>query len=393
MQDLIKDVVLLVLGGIGTAIWFFWRRRAEQTPVFENIQKAERLLSFQKELDKTNYSIGDLKNLESALMGRAEVAKELGESYAEEAEELRKVEFNKSMTQTELNVFASQAYQRSERKLESTIAELKKYYSPNEIERFDETNNAWRDYQLKYAEFISSQYKGGSIYNLIYASALESLTIARIVELETELKRSKETLVTQDILHWKEKKLKWSHGPSALTTINERINAGAQKRPKSLRVLYFDIAYPIDAHEFTDLDGNAVMLVTAFSHNKRELPLKRVYVNSGGKKTELKIITFMLSIENSISLAAKTFGQYRMDGIYLFPLYFKAQSGNIAADFAKNRDGFVLSELGNSDKDKIEGLPLTPPTGKGPSPDILQRVIAREFPGFKLPYLMEARST
>lgn len=75
--DMLKDVVLLLLGGIGTAVWFFWRRKAEQAPVFESIQKAEKLLSLRKELDNTNYTVEDLKSLEDALMGRAEVAKEL----------------------------------------------------------------------------------------------------------------------------------------------------------------------------------------------------------------------------------------------------------------------------------------------------------------------------
>jgi hypothetical protein len=51
--DMLKDVVLLLLDGIGTAVWFFWRRKAEQAPVFENIQKAEKLLSLRKELDKS----------------------------------------------------------------------------------------------------------------------------------------------------------------------------------------------------------------------------------------------------------------------------------------------------------------------------------------------------
>lgn len=386
MPDWGKDIVLLIIGGIGTAIWFFWRRKAEQTPVFENIQKVEKLISLQKELDKTNYTIEDLKNLEHALMGHAEVAKELGESYEQQAEELKRIESSQAMTQSELNIFASQAYQRSERKLESTIAELKKYYSSNEIAIFDETNKAWRDYQSKYAEFVASQYKGGSIHLLIFASALESLTIARIVELETELKRNKDSCVTQDILHL-QTELKWSKSPSPLTTINKRIDTEAQKLPKAHRVVYFDIAYPSSPHELIDLDRNAVLLVSAFSHNKRELPLKRVYVNSEGKTIELKIITFMLSIQNHTSLAAKTFGQYRMDGIYLFPIYLKAKPGNIAADFAKNRDGFVFSEVAVSNMEKLEGLPLSPPSGKGPSPDILQKFIAREFPGFKLPYL------
>jgi uncharacterized protein YecT (DUF1311 family) len=94
-----------------------------------------------------------------------------------------------------MNIVAAQAYERAERKLETIIAELKEYFSPEEIARLDETTEAWRNYQRKHAEFLISQYEGGSIQPLIYASALESLTIARIVELETELKRLKDTCV------------------------------------------------------------------------------------------------------------------------------------------------------------------------------------------------------
>ena len=194
-MDWIKDIALVILGGIGTAIWFFWRRKVEQKPVFENIQKAEKLLSLRKELDKTNYTIKDLRSLEDALMGRAEAAKELGASFEKQAEEIRRIEFDSAMTQTEMNIVAAQAYERAERKLETTIAELKEYFSPEEIARLDETNEAWRNYQRKHAEFLASQYEGGSIKPLIYASALESVTIARIVELETELKQLKDTCV------------------------------------------------------------------------------------------------------------------------------------------------------------------------------------------------------
>jgi uncharacterized protein YecT (DUF1311 family) len=195
MMDCIKDIALVILGGIGTAIWFFWRRRVEQKPVFENIQKAEKLLSLRKELDKTNFTIKDLRSLEDALMGRAEAAKELGASFEKQAQEIRRIEFDSAMTQTEMNIVAAQAYERAERKLETTIAELKEYFSPEEIARLDETNEAWRNYQRKHAEFLASQYEGGSIQPLIYASTLESVTIARIVELETELKQLKNTCV------------------------------------------------------------------------------------------------------------------------------------------------------------------------------------------------------
>jgi uncharacterized protein YecT (DUF1311 family) len=195
MMDFIKDIALVILGAIGTVIWFFWRRKVEQKRVFENIQKAEKLLLLRKELDKTNYTIEDLKSLEDALMGRAEVAKELGASFEKQAEEIRRIQFNSAMTQTEMNIVAAQVYERAERKLETIIAELKEYLSPEEIAKLDETNEAWRNYQRKHAELLASQYEGGSIQPLIYSSALESLTIARIVELETELKQLKDMCV------------------------------------------------------------------------------------------------------------------------------------------------------------------------------------------------------
>jgi uncharacterized protein YecT (DUF1311 family) len=195
MPAWVKDVLLLVLGGIGTAAWFFWRRKAEQTPVFENIRKAEKLLSLRRELDKTNYSIADLRSLEDALMGRAEVAKKLSASFEQQAREIRELEFNGAMTQGEMNCIAAQAYKRAEQKLASTITKLKEILSPEGIEHLDEANEAWRAYQRKHAAFAASQYEGGNIQPLIYATTVELVTITRIVELEAELKQLRETCV------------------------------------------------------------------------------------------------------------------------------------------------------------------------------------------------------
>jgi uncharacterized protein YecT (DUF1311 family) len=193
--DMLKDVVLLMLGAIGTAVWFFWRRKAEQAPVFENIQKAEKLLSLRKELDNTNYTVEDLKNLEDALMGRAEVAKELSVTYEQQAQQVREIEMNTTMTQAEMNIVAAQAYRKVEQKLDVIIEQIKTFFSPEECEHFDKANQAWKTYQKIHANFVASQYEGGSIQPLIHASALETVTIARIVELETELKSMKDTQV------------------------------------------------------------------------------------------------------------------------------------------------------------------------------------------------------
>lgn len=193
--DMLKDVVLLVLGGVGTAVWFFWRRKVEQAPVFENIQKAEKLLSLRKELDSTNYTVKDLKNLEDALMGRAEVAKELSITYENEAQQVREIELNGAMTQTEMNIAAAKAYRKAEQKLDTVIKQIKVFLSPEECARFNSANEAWRIYQRENADFLASRYEGGSIQPLIHASTLETVTIARLVELEAELNFTKETQV------------------------------------------------------------------------------------------------------------------------------------------------------------------------------------------------------
>ena len=186
--DMIKDIVLLVLGGVGTAIWFFWRRRAEQAAVFENIQKAEKLLFLRKELDSMNYTVDDLKMLENVLMGRAEVARELGVTYEREASQVREIELRGAMTQGEMNAAAAQAYENAQRRLDSVIFQMKQYFSPEESLRFDGAHSAWQTYQQAHAMFLASQYEGGSIQPLIHASALETVTVARLVELEAELK-------------------------------------------------------------------------------------------------------------------------------------------------------------------------------------------------------------
>ena len=186
-SNLAIDVLILFVGGTGTAIWFFWRRKAEQAQVFEEIQKAERLLSLRKDLDNTNYTIKDLKNLENSLMGRAEAAKKLNIIYENEVKKIQNLESSGLMTQYEMNVAAGQAYEKADKRLKEIIAEMKEFYSPEESYRFDKTNSVWLEYQILNAEFQASHYEGGSMQPLIYASALEAGATARIVELETEL--------------------------------------------------------------------------------------------------------------------------------------------------------------------------------------------------------------
>lgn len=172
---------------MGTVFWFFLRRKIEQKPVFENIQKAERLLSLRKELDNKNVTLEDLKKFENELMGRAVIAEELSISYQQEAQQIRDID-STNMTQSEMNAIAFKGYQNAEHKLDDLIEELKSFFTPKECDHFDKVNEAWRIYMQIHADFEASKYEGGSMQPLIHAGSLETAINKRIVELESELK-------------------------------------------------------------------------------------------------------------------------------------------------------------------------------------------------------------
>jgi len=46
------------------------------------------------------------------------------------------------------------------------------------------------------------------------------------------------------------------------------------------RVAFFDAAYPRDSAELVEMNGYAIVVVTALSQDSTELPLARVYVNA-----------------------------------------------------------------------------------------------------------------
>jgi uncharacterized protein YecT (DUF1311 family) len=193
-MDWVKDLVLAILSWIASTSSNFINRKVEKKPIFENIEKAQKLLCLQKELDQTKYTLEDLKHLEDALMGEADADRKLGSNYERRSDIIKRIELDTATTQTEMNIVAGQAYERAERRLESTIKELKEHFSDSDegIKEIDVMNKAWEVYRKEHAEFVAKPYKGGTIYPLIYASALESVTITRITELETLLKQLRE---------------------------------------------------------------------------------------------------------------------------------------------------------------------------------------------------------
>ena len=149
------------------------------------------------------------------------------------------------------------------------------------------------------------------------------------------------------------------------------------------RLVLYDIGYPIDEQEYTTLDGNAVILFTALSQARDELPLQRVFVSSEGKEIELKLLKVVLAeLPPSDTAAVKTFGRFRADALYLLPMSLRVKNSDLLVDFQGNRQSFKIATFGTPLPGKLNNMAQMKAAGTGPSQDALDRFIKREYPTF-----------
>lgn len=179
----------------------------------------------------------------------------------------------------------------------------------------------------------------------------------------------------------------WSQAPVVPHAMTERISDAAAESEtlgSVSRIAFYDIAFPADLEEFSDTNGHGVLLLTAVSQDKAELPPERVYVNVSGHLHELQLISETQPQPVTDPRVQRVLGPHRWDGLYVFPVLLAREGSVITLDFATNRDGFVfgkLRDLGATDLgyDPRQG-------GVKTSSDIpmsaIMKIVGREFPGF-----------
>ena len=172
----------------------------------------------------------------------------------------------------------------------------------------------------------------------------------------------------------------WRTSPASPERINHRLDELAAAYDHVPRVVLFDIAYPSDEDA---LAGHALLLVTAVSQKKEELPLKRVYVVRGADEVELKTVkTVLSSSPNSSDPVARALGAYRADALYLLPIRLPAVPGALLVDFAEGRSAMKVAEFGDALPPAVARLTANTYSGHGIAADALDTFMRREFPGF-----------
>lgn len=176
----------------------------------------------------------------------------------------------------------------------------------------------------------------------------------------------------------------WRDTPVAVESINARLREWAeenQRHGQTARMGMSEKGYPESAAEFNLLDGNALLMVTGVVHRPEMLPIKRVFAEFDREQIDLVPIKAVYSKNsNPQDLLAKMFGQYRVDALYLMPVYLRTKRGTISVAFS-NDEGAALTIAG-FDGPLADKLPNTKPTGEGPSKKALEAFIAKKFPAF-----------
>jgi hypothetical protein len=176
----------------------------------------------------------------------------------------------------------------------------------------------------------------------------------------------------------------WKNEPVTPARMNQRLEEAAVQYAAHApipRIVLYDVGFPIDEKEYAALDGNAVILFTAVSQTREELPLQRVYVLSEGKELELKLVRVVLAeLKTTNAQSAKTFGRFRADALYLLPMSLRVKNADLLVDFQVNRSAFKVATLGTPLPDHLSRLISVKPSGAGPSQSALESFIKREYP-------------
>jgi hypothetical protein len=177
----------------------------------------------------------------------------------------------------------------------------------------------------------------------------------------------------------------WKNEPATPAHMKQRIEEAAVQYARYApvpRLVLYDIGYPNGEKEYVSLDGNAVILLTALSQEREELPLPKVSASCGGKETGFKLLKVVLAELPTDTATAKTFGRFRADALYLLPISLRVQNCDLLVDFQKNRLAFKVATFGTPLPADVNNLTQIKPSGAGPSESALEAFIRREYPSF-----------
>lgn len=175
--------------------------------------------------------------------------------------------------------------------------------------------------------------------------------------------------------------------PAVMTSRLEELAADTQKKmPRAARGAQIDVAWPATQEEYYSLNKFAVVLISAVTQRRDELPMRRVYIRDGKRTTVLRRLGSWRSEVANGSVVHSVLGPYREDAFYLAPAAALIGDGLLLCDFATERTAFRLTQLPLEAPDFIASdANPNPAPGAKPTAGVLRDLLEREYPGFPVP--------
>lgn len=182
-----EQAIYLLLGAGLTWTFYFVQRRVERRNTSEAIDRSAKLLALKQGLEGANTTLEELRRFESSLIGKAETAVRIADTYVTQAEDLARQYDLATLRHNDMNAQAVAAFEAIDARLARLVRHLRRQLDGEGLATFETAHAAWLAFRARYARFIAHSYSGGAIRPLIHAVTLESITAAWITELETQL--------------------------------------------------------------------------------------------------------------------------------------------------------------------------------------------------------------
>jgi uncharacterized protein YecT (DUF1311 family) len=186
-MEMLEKFGFVLLGVAISAIGYLLKRKIESKPQIEAIDKHKKLLDIHKQMNDQGVDIKGLRQLEAMITGKAAAIQNNTVILQAESTPLIEQDESDDLTQLELNERAGARLEKAKEKMQRAIAGIDSRVGDFESQSLMNSQMEWERYSVSQAEAAASSYKGGSIYPLIYASELESLTNERTARLQAEL--------------------------------------------------------------------------------------------------------------------------------------------------------------------------------------------------------------
>lgn len=182
-----EQLIFTVIGALLTWAFYFIQRIAERRGTVDAIERGKQLLALKQELDGAHTSVEELQRFESRLIGKAEHAARVADTYVGKAVAIARDQGDDAVSQTEMNQQAVAELGREQARLDAVVSHLRDQLDGDGRTAFEQANEAWLAFRERHARFVAQSYSSGSVRPLIYAVTMESITVAWINELETQL--------------------------------------------------------------------------------------------------------------------------------------------------------------------------------------------------------------